>query len=180
MLINQHKSLGEVGFTLDTTEENNSYKNTADNESTVALRMLETRSDHRAFIYCPFHENICIRNYQEGMCCSGKIVHMKCELCLKEITKYEKVKDNERDTDDIVTAKVERDLLAKKVKELEEDAKRKELAFARAEEERLAAVKAEEGKKLSRSNSDILAAVNAWCSNPAAAEAKYGHISKWP
>ena len=162
-------SLGEIGFTLDKhKEEHHSlYKNTADNESTVALRMLETRSDPHAVIYCPLHESICIRNYQEGMCCfPGKIVHIKCELCLKEITKYEKVKDNERDTDDIVTAKVERDLLAKKVKELEEDAKRKELAFARAEEERLAAVNAEEGKKLSRSNSDILAAVNAWCNNP--------------
>ena len=141
-------SLGEIGFTLDKhKEEHHSlYKNTADNESTVALRMLETRSDPHAVIYCPFHESICIRNYQEGMCCfPGKIVHIKCELCQKERLAA---------------------VNAKKAKELEDDAKRKELAFARAEEERLAAVKAEEGKKLSRSNSDILAAVNAWCNNP--------------
>ncbi len=67
----------------------------------------------------------------------------------------------------------------KNQKKLENDAKRKELAFARAEEERLAAVNADERKKLSRSNSDILAAVKKWCNNSAAAEAKYGHISKW-
>ena len=33
--------------------------------------------------------------------------------------------------------------------------------------------------KISRSNSDIQEAVNAWCSDSTAAEAKYGHISKW-
>ncbi len=141
-------SLGEIGLTLDNHKEehNTLYKNIADNESTVAMRMVESKSDPRAVIYCPFHENICIRNYQEGMCCfPGKLLHMKCELCQKD----------------------------------QDDAKRKELAFARAEEERLAAVKAAEEKNLSRNNSDILAAVNAWCNNPAAAEAKYGHISKW-
>ena len=33
--------------------------------------------------------------------------------------------------------------------------------------------------KLSRSDGDIREAVNLWCSDPAAAEEKYGHISKW-
>ena len=33
--------------------------------------------------------------------------------------------------------------------------------------------------KLSRWNGDIKAAVDLWCSDPAAAEEKYGHISKW-
>ena len=33
--------------------------------------------------------------------------------------------------------------------------------------------------KKSRWNGDIQAAVNLWCSNPAAAEEQYGHISKW-
>ena len=33
--------------------------------------------------------------------------------------------------------------------------------------------------KLSRSDGDIRDAVKLWCSDPAAAEAKYGHISQW-
>ena len=33
--------------------------------------------------------------------------------------------------------------------------------------------------KLSRWDGDIKKAVNLWCSDPAAAEKKYGHISKW-
>ena len=33
--------------------------------------------------------------------------------------------------------------------------------------------------KLSRSDGDIREAVNLWCSDPAAAEEKYGHISEW-
>ena len=33
--------------------------------------------------------------------------------------------------------------------------------------------------KLSRWDGDIQAAVDLWCSDPAAAEEKYGHISKW-
>ena len=33
--------------------------------------------------------------------------------------------------------------------------------------------------KLSRWDGDIRAAVNLWCSDPAAAEEQYGHISKW-
>ena len=33
--------------------------------------------------------------------------------------------------------------------------------------------------KKSRWNGDIQAAVNLWCSNPAAAEEQYGHLSKW-
>ena len=33
--------------------------------------------------------------------------------------------------------------------------------------------------KLSKWNGDIRAAVNLWCSDPAAAEEQYGHISKW-
>ena len=33
--------------------------------------------------------------------------------------------------------------------------------------------------KLSRWDGDISEAVNLWCSDPAAAEKKYGHISKW-
>ena len=33
--------------------------------------------------------------------------------------------------------------------------------------------------KLSRSDRDIREAVNRWCSDPAAAEERYGHISKW-
>ena len=33
--------------------------------------------------------------------------------------------------------------------------------------------------KLSRSDGDIREAVNLWCSDPAAAEEQYGHISKW-
>jgi hypothetical protein len=33
--------------------------------------------------------------------------------------------------------------------------------------------------KLSRWNGDIKVAVNLWCSDPAAAEERYGHISKW-
>jgi surface protein len=34
-------------------------------------------------------------------------------------------------------------------------------------------------KKLQRSDDDIYEAVNAWCEDPVAATAKYGHISKW-
>ena len=33
--------------------------------------------------------------------------------------------------------------------------------------------------KLSRSDGDIHEAVNLWCSDPAAAQKKYGHISDW-
>ena len=33
--------------------------------------------------------------------------------------------------------------------------------------------------KLSRWDGDIQEAVNLWCSDPAAAEKKYGHISEW-
>ena len=33
--------------------------------------------------------------------------------------------------------------------------------------------------KLSRHDGDIREAVDLWCSDPAAAEEKYGHISKW-
>jgi len=33
--------------------------------------------------------------------------------------------------------------------------------------------------KLSRTNEDIYQAVDAWCSDPTAAEERYGHISEW-
>ena len=48
-------SLGEVGFTLDNHKEEHHtlYKNTADNDATVAMKEMDLKSNPHAIVYCP-------------------------------------------------------------------------------------------------------------------------------